>query len=470
MKKTKIMSVLLASALLAGCGNTDEFKPVDAGIDDSGIIDAVTATDSEADEVEEELSRDGEAGYFGTYINDDNCIITSGLCTLDENYAADDDFDYEAYYKDLIADRQLLYYSAERVIDQYNCIADRDLQGFFDSIDYAGLYRSENAPLFWAVDFLGEREDTYIAEEEMFWTALDYSYYIAGDKLNAANDIFPEDERISDTSYTRDEVLAAYREAMDEAAEKATFENSEEYISEKSCFNRLVRRVGSITNEEYFSSPERFRLEPSDDTIYIINMFNGAVCPDSDGSDVYVGMTVTVLQGDYAFDLGGCNLWLTENGDHVMPFPAAVLENPYKGKSMEEIEAERIEELRKKWVYNDPPTPAEAAAEGAWFNFNEGIYEGGDDDRTMWEKILGYDSYALSVSDEGLPADIDLAEYEDDLGIGDCEIVSTMHDYGYDSGTVWIRPEPDGSGDIYIIYESPDGQREEYHENQSPWF
>lgn len=462
MNKTKILSALLAALLLAGCGNTDVPTSSDKnGGEPSGAVLVTDSSESDSSETEKP-DLDGAAGCFGTYINDRNCIITLGTvaegCEGREDCVDDDRQDY-------IADKQLLYYAAERMIDQYNCIADRDLQGFFDSINYPDLYRSENAPMIWAANFLGE--DFLCTENDLLWSALDYTYFLLGKDLDEANEKYSEDNSIENTDYTRDEVLADYRALMDKAAEKATLENSEGFIREKSCFDRLVRKQGSITNDEYFASPEKFRLEPSDDIIYIIDMDSSCVVNNSDDTktDIAIRMSVTVLNGDYAIDLGDCNMWLTNNGVHLMPFPVSVRENPYKGKSMDEIKTAKNEESP------DNKTPAEAALSGAYFHFNEGMYEGGDDaDLSIWEKMVNYGSYALSISDEGLDVSIKLAEHENDLGIGDYEIISAMNDYGYESGTVWIRPEPDGSGDIYIIYESPDGQKEELHTDQSPWF
>ena len=473
MKKTKITAAVLAALMLAGCGKVEgEITPAAATdngtemsaetpVSDSSEASAEssdTSSESESAETKEVKAPDGAAGYSGTYINDKNCILISGLGIFEDG----EDEDHKNSCKENIADRQLLYYCAERMIDQYNCIADRDKRGFFDTIGYSGVFKSENAAKFRTDVFLEEQDNNYI-EGGVFDRAFSYANYLIGDRL------YPDD--LYNTDYTRDDVLAEYREIMDKAAEKATFENSEEYIDEYTCFNHLFYKKGSIADEEYFASPEKFRLEPSDDTIYIINMYNGRVSHDNDGNDAAVLMSVTVLDGDYAYEFGSCDMWLTENGGHVMPFEVAVCENTYKGTTREEIEAEKTEEIRNHSdrLYREAPLPpAEVACGGANYHFCEGIYEGSlddaDNERTIWQMILDYGTYARSVSDEGLDISAEISyDSREEFGIGDYQIVYEMHDNGYFSGTVWLRPEPDGSGDFYVIYESIDGQREEYH-------
>lgn len=468
MKIIRSTTLILAALMLGGCGRIDEAETPSSGSAAGSSLSAVTpvsdssesSAESESSEAEsadkaettETPDKDGASGYFGTYINDNNCIITTGTD--------------EGSYKEFVADKQLLYYSAERIIDQYNCIADRDKQGFFDSIGYSDLYKSEYAPTFWAEGFLKEDFEYFLSEEEIYEETIHYTHYLLGEDLWAVQEKYPDDGDIHETDYDREEVLAEFRGLMDKAAEKATFENSEAYIDERSCFNRLLRKEGSITDEEFFSSPEKFRLEPSDDKIYIIDMYYGYVSCDS--ADIKVKMKVTVLNGDYAYDFYDCLLWLTKDGCHVIPFPVSVYENPCKGKTIDEIAAERKEEIRKREDDEyDVPSPAEAAMDGAYYQFNEGMYEG-EGNTLTWQKLLDYGSYALSVSEEGLP--VTSGWSDDEYGIGDQEILFTMNDNGYESGTVWIRPEPDGSGDIYTIYESPDGQKEEYHITQMPWF
>ena len=456
--KKNIIIYTAAALLFSGCGRISETDAAEQVGAESSKESAAEVFESETESTAEQGSDEeddiynkkvtNDEGYTAEYINNENSIIINP-------------------YDWTLPDEQIIYHMAELMIAQYDLIADRDKQGFFDSINYPHIFRCSRTPIYWAHNLVDGYY--YAVPEDNLLDYIDpYFRDLAGDELEAAYEKFEDNEWENREHVSNDIVLAEFNRIVDTAAERATVENSSVLFEHRCCFDRLRRKAHSIDPDEFFSDPEKFRLTPADDTRYIITLSNCGPWRSDEG--IFGNLSVTVLSGGYAYYLENGVLWLTGEEASVLPFYVGITPDPYEGVSNEEI-ADRISRKYAEGS-DDEFTPAEAAMQGAWFLFNEGRYEDIEDPdfKVTWDVLKERGDYPGAVSEEGL----DISKREDGIPDGDYEIISAMHEYGYTEGRVYILPADDGSGRFCIRYVAPDGSEEIYPDysevDEEEWF
>lgn len=458
MKKTIAIAAAVIALLACGCGKVnEEVRPTAANVtaDTSSVSESTSVESSEAAESAAEEnsslaeSSEGESGeenethekianiegYKGEYINDGNCVI------LNPHNAPE-------------VDRDMLYYAAEQAVKQYNCIAKRDKQGFFDTIGFDRILSSENALRYWTNDY-SEEEFGREMPEELYFPTVRYCHALLGDELSNALDISSADEKRAEI----DRLLK--KAAENKSADNADFlfdADSNDELESMSCFNKLCHKYKNIDDSEFFSQPEKFVLTPSENTKYIIKYSCASSRLKDEG--VYISIDVVVLDGEYSYHFDQCNMLLSRDESCVMPFYVAVSENRWKGLAVNEAGKKIYDEY-----YSEEAKTAAALDNDAWEVI---IPDAGYDsdfpapEPPTWDELTASGVFALAASENGLDLSKDEPEAEGDKYLKEYS--------GIEEGTVYLIHESNGTSLFYIRYVSPDGKTGEYHNEDNGWF
>ena len=473
MKKIIAMTAAAMILLASGCGSIEEEKAAAPNtIDDVSTVSESSVSESESDTDESsstetltsgeetsvsECSEDGSGeevkeyepitnieGYKGEYINDGNSAI---IVPNTRDYPE--------------VDREILYYSAELAIKQYNLIARRDKKGFYDMLGYDRIFRSEDFVKSWAEDISG-REHIDTAPESLNYDGA--SWYMWDLLGNEWDDTFHDYEFLPENvppPYDDDYIYTNCERLIRKAADMASWDNAD-YIYDEyflSCFNRLKYKYRSIDENEFFAQPEKFVLTPSEDTVYIIKYGNGISQREEEG--VYTNIDVIVINGDYAFHFDNCGAFLTSGESFVTPFYVAVTENRWKGLTAKEAGEKIFDEY-----YSDEAKIAEELSYEAWLEIiPDAGYDSGypAPEPPSWDELMAAGTFPLTASEKGL----DLSTKEKPEAGGDYSLTTC---YGIENGTVYMIRDPDDKNLFYIRYVSPEGKIGEYHTEDNHWF
>lgn len=469
MKKTIAMTAAAMILLASGCGSIEEKEKAAAvntaddvsSVSDSSVSEsgsdtdesssAETLTSGEEDPVFE-ISEDyydeerpiykvgpNIEGYKGEYINDDNCVI------LNPHEFSE-------------IDKEMLYYSAELAIKQYNSIAKRDKQDFFDTLDLKRLLQSK-----YAVENVIRRIPFGYRDHptDLIYNGSIFSYFVSLYE-NEYDDIVKKYE--SDQEGGEDEAAAVLGSIMNNAAENVSVDNIDlildgEEGSDVECFNikKLCHKYKSIDESEFFSQPEKFVLTPSEDTKYIINYSDGLSARFDEG--VIFTIDMIVIEGDHACHFDDCTFWLEGDKSSVMPFYVSISENRWEGLSAKEAG----EKIYDEYYSHEALTAADLYVEAWDVLCPEGWDDCPDEEPPKpptWDNIIARGVFALAASENGF-----------DLSTKDPEALGDHHlRYAIEEGTVYLIHEPDDQSPFFIRYVTPDGKTGEYHYEDRHWW
>lgn len=471
MKKMIAMTAAAMILLASGCGSIEE-KGKAAAVNTAGDVSSVSessVSESESDTDESsstETLTSGEEnpafersenyydeerpiyevganieGYKGEYINDGNCVILNP-------------HDYREI------DKEMLYYSAELAIKQYNSIAKRDKQDFFDTLDLKRLLQSK-----YAVENVIRRIPFGYRDHptDLIYNGSIFSYFVSLYE-NESDDIIGKYE--SGQEGWEDDAAAVLSSIMNKAAENVSVDNIDlildgEEGSDVKCFNikKLCHKYKSIDESEFFSQPEKFVLTPSEDTKYIINYSDGLSARFDEG--VIFTIDMIVIDGDHAYHFDDCVLWLEGDKSSVMPFYVSISENRWEGLSAKEAG----EKIYDEYYSHEALTAADLYVEAWDVLCPEGWDDCPDEEPPKpptWDEITAGGDFALAASENGLDISAESSEARGDDLL--CEL------YLDDEGTAYMIHDPDDESPFFIRYVTPDGKIAEYHNEDRHWW
>ena len=402
---------------------TDANEDGDPATDDSKTsettADESTAPENESSEGENSVSADDAEGW----LSEKNCII------IDEYQDEDNDpYDPKAICK-----------MAELAAAQYNSIIDRDKQAYFDSVNIAGMLKSDGLAETIAADY--STDNMPEAKLSVYYLATMLALDVIQDDYTRLYDDY------NDGKIDMNELKKKNAELAAAAAEKLNPDTAKELFNEYSAFERLFAEDCDDVPDGFANDPSAFRIEPSDDLVCSVEL--DGYTADEEG--IFAELDIIFAAGDWEYILDECCVCLSGEENSVFVPDIRITENEVKGKSIDEIMEGFTKEKNLR--------TANAAAKTA-FNAVMTFIADKDTEGVSLGELIRSGSYAKANSAEGLTIDNDISINDAE---GDSRLEKDLCECGFNEGCVYVgfNGEVD-LNNVFVQFKDADGNIGQY--------
>ena len=438
----RIFAFITALLMIAAtaCGKIEEeikapAEEAEPSISESSAIEVSSSESSEASESQTDSSEDSTASdsdidktdskdenepavsgsLSGGFINDFNCKI----------------FDSRSGKDKTSYDKQTIYKMAELAAKQYNCIIDKDAQGYLDSMNFPEVMKGDRIKKY----IISWEEGSDMSETESEHYSM-IAMYIAAYYKDAFEKIY------QDNNDEEDESEAVYKillEGADKIAAGQIEGIEDEVLNNLSMYEYQFRRD--------ISAPDEFdHICSSDDLKCMININEYELVDDVTCANI----DIDFMLGEYEYYFLSANIWLCGDRSSAVCPNISIKENEHKDISLDELYKQEQEKVKLKELNITAKYAYNAAAEFFADSETSGI---------SMSEALENGAFKLANSADGLELK---ASYSDDdmKGKGDAAIIRVLKDdaFAENRGRIYLGITKFEYGENFFIqYKNADG-------------
>ena len=446
MKRTFAFITALLMIAATACGKIEEeikapAEEAEPSISESSAIEVSSSESSEASESQTDSSENSSASDSDIdktdskdekntaddellsegFINESNCIIL-------DDWTEKNNISY---------DKKTIYRMAENAAKQFNCVVDKDKEGFLEYLNIPAVMNNDRMKKYIEENIVsnGETNELSRIESNHYYLLALFIISVTGDDLL--------EELTNDENADANEIAKRIWEALQNRAEKIE-EGHTEGLNDDAFAQLFSGKKKEVTVPDV--TPENYHIIYSDDLVCKV-IINGYY---SDKEVTCADIDIEFMLGENKYVINGCNIWNCGEQSSTYFFESYIEDNEYKGLPIDKIrkQAEKKEKLKDvnstaKYVYN-------AAAEFFADSETRGI--------RMAEAIENGE-FRLANSADGL--ELKASYSDDDLkGNGDAAIIRMLKDdaFAENRGRIYLGITKFEYGESFFIqYKNADG-------------
>lgn len=364
------------------------------------------------------------------FVNESNLLIV-------DKYQSDDN---DAY------DTDVLCLVMEKAIEQYNCIIDRDADGYINSLNFKKLVNSNGLEII-AKD---EYNDLPDAELSVYYIPLLTISDVMQDEISKL-----ESQYSSSGNENESDLLSAVFEMMKEKTDSMTADDysKTDLMNEYSAYNYNFggiedeKEVSEAVPEDFAKNYANYRYVHDDSAIYGIEIDEYA----SNERGVFMELDMVVACGDWEYIFDEVHAWIIDGEVGIMIDNFSIEENEVKGMTLDEIR-ERMDTNTYTVSSN---TNAKTAYNAAAVYLADREVEG-----VSFEEVMKNGEFRDAEGDETLGLSLSLTKAPDKKG--DAFLFNSMHDIGITTGFVYLGVINYKNMEFFIQYIDENGHIGQY--------